>query len=118
MKVPFLTYFKRFDLFGNGVSFTFDGQSSYQSVCGAILTIISTTLALIFFNEKYLIFIDKEDTNYQEWVEFGANSANQNPIGYKETGYNFAFSVAPLDFAIRDWKPDPEMLDYLEIGIF
>ena len=62
MKVPFVTYFKRFDLYGSGVNFTFDGQSSYQSVCGAILTIISTTLAIIFLNEKYLIFINKEDT--------------------------------------------------------
>ena len=76
MKLPLVTYFKRFDLFGNGVNFTFDGQSSYQSVCGAILTIISATLAVIFMKEKYLIFINKEDTRIQERVEYGANSAN------------------------------------------
>ena len=64
MKVPFVTYFKRFDLFGSGVNFTFDGQSTYQSVCGAILTIVSFILALIFLSEKWVIFINKEDTNH------------------------------------------------------
>ena len=106
MKVPFVTYFKRLDLFGSGVNFTFDGQSSYQSVCGAILTIISTTLAIIFLNEKYLIFINKEDTIHLEWVEYGANSANENSIGFKETGYNFAFNVVPLDFISQSIEPD------------
>ena len=64
MKVPLVAYFKRLDLFGSGVNFTFNGQSSYQTVCGAILTIISITLGVIFLNEKYLIFINKEDTNH------------------------------------------------------
>ena len=46
MMINFLTYFKRLDAFGSGVNFTFNGESSYRSVCGAILTIVVFTLTL------------------------------------------------------------------------
>ena len=52
MGLPFAAYFKRLDLYGKGVNFTFDGRSSYQSVCGAILTIVVFTLALFQLSEK------------------------------------------------------------------
>ena len=52
MGLPIAAYFNRLDAYGKGVNFTFDGRSSYQSVCGAILTIIVFTLALFQLSEK------------------------------------------------------------------
>ena len=120
MKINFLTYFKRLDAFGSGVNFTFNGDSSYRSVCGAILTIIMFTLTLFQLQEKSLVLINKDDTKHSRRVEFGGNNVVDNSIGYKETGYNFAFNVVPLDFAIVGYESqiDPEIFSYLNIQVY
>ena len=97
MKIPFLIYFKRLDLFGRGVGFTFNGEESYRSVCGAFLSIVVFTLAMLQLNEKSTILIDKADTSYAERTEFGANKGKDG-IGYEQTGFNFAFTILPNHF--------------------
>ena len=64
--------------------------------------------------------INKEDTYHQSLVVSGANSADENGIGFKETGYNFAFNVVPLDFAIVGYESqiDPEIFSYLNIQVY
>ena len=120
MGLPFVAYFKRIDAYGSGVNFTFDGRSSYQSVCGAILTIIVFTLALFQLSEKSQILVNKEDTNYSERVVFGANNVDENSIGYKETGYNFAFGIVTTNFVEESGRgvSDTEILNYLELGVY
>ena len=120
MMINFLTYFKRLDAFGSGVNFTFNGESSYRSVCGAILTIVVFTLTLFQLQEKSQVLIDKDDTKHSRRVEFGANNVFNNSIGYKETGYNFAFNVVPLEFANAEYDSeiDPEIFSYLDIQVF
>ena len=52
--------------------------------------------------------INKEDTQLQRRVEFGSNIAD-DAIGFKETGYNFAFSVASLYSDRLNEEPDTEL---------
>ena len=81
MKIPFLKYFKRLDHFGSGVGFTFDGEASYRSIYGAILSIVVFTITIFQLNEKFVVLIEKGDTNFAERSEFGANK-NQTGTGY------------------------------------
>ena len=47
--------------------------------------------------KKLDILIQRGDTNHMNTVEYGENTGDI-PIGYKETGYNFAFSILPNQF--------------------
>ena len=53
--------------------------------------------------------INKEDTKFEWRKDFGANSADENAIGFKETGYNFAFSVVSLHSYGLNEEPDTEL---------
>ena len=118
MKKSFLTYFKRLDIFGSGVNFTFNGESSYKSVCGAILTIIVFFLTLFQFNEKFIILINNGDTNHTQRIEFGVNDVS-DVIGYRETGFNFAFGIVPNNFNTEGLASFiDDMTAYIDIVVY
>ena len=109
-----MKYFKRIDRFGSGVNFKFGEESSYQSICGAILSIVVFILLLIQLNEKVVTLMNRDDTKHSSRVEFGMN-LNYDPIGYKETGLNFAFGIFPLDYSATGIIPELEISDYVDI---
>ena len=58
--------------------------------------------------------MNRDDTKHSNRVEFGMN-LNYDPIGYKETGLNFAFGIFPLDYSFTGIMPELEISDYVEI---
>ena len=69
MRFLLISYFKRLDLFGSGVNFTFNGESSYRSVIGAMISIVVFFVTLLQLNVKWQLLVEKSDTRHQEWVE-------------------------------------------------
>ena len=58
-------YFKIFDMFGETSGFTFEnGSKKYNSVIGAILSLLVLTAVAFQSAEKYDILISRSDTNY------------------------------------------------------
>ena len=97
MRIPVVNYFKRLDLFGSGVGFTFDGESSYRSVCGATLSLMVFALILLQLNEKWVLLVENGDTTHSDHTVHGANDA-LTEVGFEETNFNLAFGIVPTNF--------------------
>ena len=87
-------------------------------MCGAILSIIVFTLVLFQLSEKSQVLINKGESKYYDRVVYGANNVDENSIGYNETGYNFAFGIISPDFVNINGGSDPELFNYLDVGVF
>ena len=58
--------------------------------------------------------MNRDDTKHSSRVEFGMN-LSYDPIGYKESGLNFAFGIFPEDYSSIGIMPDLEISDYVNI---
>ena len=93
MKFKLLTYFKHLDLFGSGVNFTFNGESSYRSVSGAILSIVVFIVTLLQLEVKWKLFVERGDTKHSKWVEQIEDVSRIDKLDFQETNYNFAIAI-------------------------
>lgn len=55
----------RIDLFGEQPSLHVDGESSYTSVCGTLISLVIFLTVLGYATQKLLIMNKFEDSNYQ-----------------------------------------------------
>ena len=94
VKKTILDHFKKLDRFGQSVDFTLGGDHKYRTSVGAFFSLVVTIVVGLQFMKKFDILIQRGDTNHMNTVEYGENSGDI-PIGYKETGYNFAFGILP-----------------------
>ena len=116
MRKSIATYFKRIDLFGSSVGFTFGGEASYKSVFGALLSLVVYTLTTLQLYEKWIVLVEKGDTNYSDHIEYGANNSN-NQVGFKETNFNFAFAIVPNNFTSTMNLLNTDYSDYMSISM-
>jgi len=62
---------KQVDMFGQSVSFFVDGESTYTTWIGALVSVVIIGLTLTFASTKYVAFRGKTDTNYSTFSKVG-----------------------------------------------
>ena len=58
----------RIDLFASNVDFKENGGDSFGSVIGSVTSLIIVLLVTMFGIEKFMIVINHQDTNHNEYV--------------------------------------------------
>ena len=64
-----LSKVKRLDIFGSKIGFNIDGSETHQTYMGALFTLVTVILSVIYGSIRFKTMIDKDDTQYQETVE-------------------------------------------------
>ena len=54
--------FKRADIFGQGLTFTVDGNEKYPSVFGAFVSMVIFVALLMYGTNKFKVMLDHDDT--------------------------------------------------------
>ena len=84
----------RFDMFGETVAMTVAGESSYNTFCGLLITIIVAAAVIIFAGLATIQLVDYQSTSYQ-------NTEVENAIdvdtvySYEDT--HFAIAIGLVD---------------------
>ena len=63
--------FTKLDMFGEGVNFKVDGEDTYKTPLGAILTTVVFLVMTFYANQKLSVLFDRGDTNYSSFAREG-----------------------------------------------
>ena len=55
-------FFKKLDVFGQGIKFTVKGEESYKTCYGAILTVLIYLIVLVYGLNRFQKFYQRQDT--------------------------------------------------------
>ena len=53
------------DMFGRDIKFNYDGEDSFRTVLGFLLSVLAISVTILFASVRYLDMIDYADTVYQ-----------------------------------------------------
>ena len=65
------------DLFGEAVNFQVEGSSTYQSVCGTVLSVCILAFVIMYGANKASILLNFDDNTFQEIVKRNSNDPNR-----------------------------------------
>ena len=85
--------FLQIDLFGETVGFSIDGQDTYKSILGAILSFFMASACLAYFIDNYISMIQFGQTTYQKDEVYYNTIQNEENINYNLTKFTAAFVV-------------------------
>lgn len=74
----FLDFIRHFDMFGINIKMTYQGQHSFKTLFGAILSILVCILVAMFVGYKTNLMFTKQNTKTSKQT-FMANLANEPP---------------------------------------
>ena len=84
-------------MFGINIKMTYQGQHSFKTLFGAILSILVCILVAMFVGYKTNLMFTKQNTKTSKQT-FMANLANEPPYFIHQKGFKFAFQLMnPLD---------------------
>ena len=83
-----------FDMFGETPAMTVAGESSYNTFCGLLITIICAAAVIIFGGLRAIQLVDYEQTNYQSTEVTNAIDVD-TVYSYQDT--HFAVAVGLID---------------------
>jgi len=80
---------KQVDMFGQSVSFLIDGESTYTTWVGAIVSVVIIGLTLTFASTKFKALTRRTDTTFSSYTKVGEQTPDFS-YGQKE-GFQIAF---------------------------
>ena len=63
------TAFKRIDMFGKPIGFNFNGQSTYTTWYGSILSMVAISLVILYTSVQFITMLDYGDSKYMTKLE-------------------------------------------------
>lgn len=105
---------KAFDIFGEGVSFEYDGKSTHRSYLGSLLSIGIIVITISYAVRRFLVMQDRADTVHLQTPITDLYS-KESPLDYETTDFDFAFGLK----SNTDFNPvfqDPE--GYAKFGVY
>ena len=110
-----LKVFRGIDLFGESVNFTIDGGTTYNSVCGAMASLLVLFVIMVQLQEKFAVVLNRGDTSYSTRVE--ALSEANMVLTHENSQFNFAFGVTRgVEDKVRK-KGDIDLFRFINIAL-
>ncbi|CAD8066755.1 unnamed protein product [Paramecium primaurelia] len=87
--------FKNFDIFGQNIQLNFNGDDSYQTATGGIISITIIAVIAFFFQQNIVDFLNKNYVNLDVQTLF---DANPDDIIFNDDNYMFALAIEQNNF--------------------
>ena len=97
--------FLQTDGFGESVNFTINGQDSYPSIFGTLLTLAIATTVTIYSANKFIIMLGREDTTFQETTRQSTDKIDKL-LGNDETDIYLILRFTRFGVALRTEEID------------
>jgi len=89
--------FKEIDLYGHQVSLTYKGEQKYNTIPGAIVSVIVILTILAFSSYKCIVFITKQDPSVSK-QSYSRDLDHEGSLNPKHFGFSIAFGLKrPID---------------------
>ena len=89
----FKSVFQEVDLFKMDVSFRENGEDSFSSTMGVIISICILVLIAVYGHTKFMIFLDYGDSTFMEYRDVNVRN-KEDILGYEDMNWPFgAFSI-------------------------
>ena len=84
--------FKSLDLFGSTIGFQIRGNEAYNTIPGALISLIIYVIVLIYGTNKFFKMYNNLDTNFMQETKAGHIEMNRN-FTFGEMEFNIAFGL-------------------------
>ena len=96
IKTPFkwlYNYAKSFDIYGKSFNFTYEGEDQYKTFLGGIISIIITSVILVYSVNLFIVMINRDDTstNVNTVITSLGNDTEELQLG--NSTFQFAISI-------------------------
>ena len=92
------THLKSIDIFGESVNFNARDQSkTFKTWPGALMTLLFALVVAAYGGKRFIVFINRDDTKFQEAVSLNQFDPEDKPISFEELGISFAFRLSSRD---------------------
>ena len=111
------SYIKKADVYGEQVGFQIGGESSFNTMCGAIITLMVTILVIYYSSIKFLIVINKGNTSHIQFSNIDALD-HSKIYNYSNTKFNNAIFFVPRDWNNISFENAPEIDKFVTVRAF
>ena len=85
--------FHKADFFGSNITFQEDGNDSFTTNCGALISLLIICLVVMYGQDRLFDVVNYDDSNQVQYTEDNYN-INRSDLGFESTKFNFAFSFS------------------------
>ena len=110
-----MSVYRRFDFFGQGVSFNVDGKETVNSCMGATMSLLVAFVTIAYAWTKFGVLVEFGDTTYQETEDYRGSAIGTEVFSQSDTNFNIAFGLERLVW-ITPYSDD--LTDYLNFTVW
>ena len=92
-RASLMSFYKRFDIFGQGVSFNVDGKETVNSCIGATMSLLVTFVTVAYAWTRFSVLLEFGDTNFQEIEDYRGSAVGTEVFHQSDTNFNIAFGL-------------------------
>ena len=116
-KFALINIYKKFDIFGQRVTFSADGRESVTSCLGATISILVTILTFAYAWTRFDILMQFGDTKHQETLDYREDYDNEM-FDQSDTNFNIALGMRKMIGTPNGGKAVDEIYGYLDVYVF
>ena len=93
-----MSIYRRFDIFGQGVSFNVDGKEKVNSCMGATMSLLVVFLTAAYAWIRFGVLLEFGDTKFQDRKDYRGSAIATEVFSQSDTNFNVAFGLRTLPF--------------------
>ena len=101
-----MSVYRRFDIFGQGVSFNVDGKEKVNSCMGATMSLLVAVVTITYAWTRFGVLLEFGDTKFQDSEDYRGSAIETEVFSQADTNFNIAFGLQPVPgsgFTIDDF---------------
>ena len=91
-----MSVYRRFDIFGQGVSFNVDGKEKVNSCLGATMSLLIALVTITYAWTRFGVLLEFGDTKFQEKEDYRGSAIETEVFSQADTNFNIAFGLQPV----------------------
>ena len=92
-RASLMSVYRRFDIFGQGVSFNVDGKEKVNSCMGATMSLLVVFLTAAYAWIRFGVLLEFGDTKFQDRKDYRGSAIATEVFSQSDTNFNIAFGL-------------------------
>ena len=95
-RASLMSVYRRFDIFGQGVSFNVDGKEKVNSCMGASMSLLVAVVTITYAWTRFGVLLEFGDTKFQDRKDYCGSAIETEVFSQSDTNFNIAFGLRNL----------------------